>query len=469
MDSSASGVQASRTGVLVVGAGPTGLTMAAALAKLGVAARIVDKNSSRTQYSQALGVHAGTLEALGDFFGDDMPRQMVAAGHPARGGFLHFGERPPVHVDLSQIPSVYNFVLVLAQSETERFLEEQVTRGAIAVERQTELVSIRDTGTRVEARLGHADGRGEDVVADYAVGCDGAHSTVRHAAGIAFAGGAYTGDFLLGDVTIRWPMPYDAVHVFFSPRGILACLPMKGETGFFRLILVSRDPLAASSFETASERGTVPFFSQGTEKMGQSPGGFETARSGPDQAPLASEEFCRILARLSPVEITVTSYTWLSRFRLHHRMAERFQSGRLFLAGDAGHIHSPVGGQGMNTGIQDALSLASKIAAVARGGAPLGVLEEYQKERLPVARAVVHGTDLAFRAAAHANRGLAGWLRATLAPIVIRSRFVQKRLARTVSQVDVARRDIERRRRLAAAYPRTGSAWSNASSASTAR
>jgi 2-polyprenyl-6-methoxyphenol hydroxylase-like FAD-dependent oxidoreductase len=320
-----------------------------------------------------------------------------------------------VHVNFSGIPSIYNFILILAQSETERLLEEQITRRSQAVERLTELVSLADAGSHVDATVRHGDGREERIAADFVVGCDGAHSTVRHEAGIPFAGRAYTGDFVLGDVTLRWGLSCEAAQIFLSRGGILASLPMKGEPGHYRLILIS-------------EARVEP---------------------GADRDDLSPDEFCKVLKPLAPVDISISNYTWLTRFRLHHRMAQRFQSGRLFLAGDAGHIHSPVGAQGMNTGIQDALSLASKLAAVLRHGAPVGLLSDYEKERLPVARAVVRGTDLAFRLASNANRGLSGWLRETIGPRVIGSSFFQKRAGRGVSQVDVARRDIAIRARLA--------------------
>ena len=206
-------------------------------------------------------------------------------------------------------------------------MEQEVARGGLTVERQTELVSLSDTGTEVIAELKHADGRVEQIATDYAVGCDGAHSTVRHAANIAYAGGSYMGDFILGDVTIQWPLASNTARLFFTENGILACLPINGDTGYFRLILVA-------------------------------PGGKPPTEM---QATIPPDEFCRVLATLSPVEIKVTDYVWLARFRLHHRMAERFRNGRLFLAGDAAHIHSPVGAQGMNTGIQDALEPGQQV------------------------------------------------------------------------------------------------------------
>ena len=250
---------------------------------------------------------------------------------------MHFANREPVHVDFSRIPSVYNFILVLAQSETERFLEDLVQRGGLVVERQTELVACRDLGSNVHCTLRHADGSSEEITTDYVVGCDGAHSTVRHEAGIGFAGGTYTGDFLLGDVVVRWPCECDQLHVFISANGILACLPMRGPQGYYRLIVV----LPETQENPAIDREDVSL-----------------------------DELQRSVDPLVPFPVQLVDPVWMARFRLHHRMAERFQSGRLFLAGDAGHIHSPVGAQGMNTGIQDALSLASKLAAVLRGGAP---------------------------------------------------------------------------------------------------
>lgn len=398
-----------RIEVLVVGAGPTGLALAAFLARRDVRVRVIDKNAARTDKTKAIGVQAGTLEALARCFGADLSQRMIAAGLPAREAFFHFGHRSPVRIDFSQIPSEYNYILILAQSETERFLEEDLERHALKVERQTEALTITDAGSQVVARLRDGQGREQEVVADYVVGCDGAHSIVRHALGIPYAGRAYQGDFMLGDVVLRWPWPCHAPRMFLGERGVMACFPMKGPAGLFRIIMAV------------------------------------TAGADPDTEALSPEEFREWVAAAAPEPIELVEFRWLTRFRLHHRMAEHFRSGRCFLAGDAAHIHSPVGGQGMNTGIQDALNLGQKLARVLREGCDANLLDDYEKERLPVAREVLRGTDWGFSLILATNRGLLRWLRTAIAPRVLAFRWFQRKMTRLISQIDVARREMDER------------------------
>lgn len=400
-----------RTEVLVVGAGPTGLTLAAALARLGVRTRVIDRGAGRTDKSKAIGVQAGSLEALGDFFGDELSDKMVADGFSAREFFAEFGQRDSLRFDLSQIPSRFNFILVLPQSYTEQFLEDELAKSALAVQWRKELVSLEQNGSTVTARMQDAAGQAEELECDFVVGCDGAHSTVRHQAGIPFAGSAYEGNFVLGDVVLRWPWPYNAGRALISDRGIVGCFPMPGEQGAYRLIVAAKGPV-----ETAS----------------------------PDISP---DEFCALLARLVETPIEISRFVWLTRFRLHHRIARRFASGRVYLAGDAAHIHSPVGGQGMNTGILEALNLGSKLAAVLRHGAPLAVLDRYEQERLPIARSILRGTDIAFQFALSGNP-LVARLRPMLLPRILGTRWIQRRLATAISQVSAARREIRERHRL---------------------
>jgi 3-(3-hydroxy-phenyl)propionate hydroxylase len=400
-----------QTEVLVVGAGPTGLTLAAALARLGVRTRVIDRGACRTDKSKAIGVQAGSLEALGDFFGDALSAKMVAAGFSARGFFAEFGQRKSLRIDLSQIPSRFNYILILPQSYTEQYLEEELASSDVAVEWRKELLTLSQGDSNVTARLQNAAGQAEVFTCDYVVGCDGAHSTVRHQVGIPFAGSAYEGNFVLGDVVLRWPWPYDAGRAFVSERGIVAFFPMPGEQGAYRLIMAEK-----GAAETAS----------------------------PD---VSQEEFRALLARLVETPIEISRFVWLTRFRLHHRIASRFASGRVFLAGDAAHIHSPVGGQGMNTGILEALNLASKLAAVLRHGAPRAVLDRYELERLPIARRILRGTDIGFQFALSSNPIMAG-LRPILLPRILGTRWIQRRLATAISQVSVARREIRERHKL---------------------
>jgi 2-polyprenyl-6-methoxyphenol hydroxylase-like FAD-dependent oxidoreductase len=300
-------------------------------------------------------------------------------------------------------------VLILAQNETERLLEAELTRYGGSIDWRRELLSLTQDGAKVTAHLRDSSGQVEQVTADYAVGCDGAHSIVRRELKIPFAGASYRGDFILGDVVLRWSWPYDSVRLLLSEHGFLGCFPMRGPEGCYRLILVSDADRSATT---------------------------------PEISPL---EFREIVERRSPVAIEILKYDWLSRFNLHHRSAARFRRDRVFLAGDAAHIHSPVGGQGMNTGIQDALNLAHKLAGVLREQLPPDVLARYESERIPVARRVLRRTDRAFRSVLASrptwSRRTAWWLAAHL----IATHWVQAKLARIMSQVDVARREMAER------------------------
>ena len=395
--------------VLVVGAGPTGLALAASLARQHIRCRVIDRAAGPSIRSKAIGVQAGTLESLAGCFGSSLVEAMLASGLKARDAYFHFGQKPGIHLDLSLVPSVYDFVLILAQSETEQVLEAELSQYGGRIDWRRELLSLEQDGTKVTAQLRDAGGQVEQVTADYAVGCDGAHSVVRRELKIPFAGASYRGDFILGDVVLRWPWPYDTVRLLLSENGFLGCFPMRGPEGYYRLILVSDADRSATT---------------------------------PEISPL---EFREIVERRSPVPIELLKYDWLSRFNLHHRSAARFRQGRVFLAGDAAHIHSPVGGQGMNTGIQDALNLAHKLAGVLRDRMPPDVLARYESERIPVARRVLRRTDRAFRAVLASRptraRRLAWWL----AGHAIATHWVQARLARIMSQVDVARQEMAER------------------------
>src|SRR5665213_1213708 len=249
---------------------------------------------------------------------------------------MHIEGHELVSIDLSTIPSVYNYILVLAQSETERILEEYLNSFGAKVERGVELMALLNEHDQVTSTLLGPNGNEEILCSPFVIGCDGAHSEVRHALKSEFAGGAYHGDFILGDVQLNWPWTYDGVHAFISKRGIVAAFPLKGNKNY-RLILVPKNS------NTPNANGEIKL-----------------------------DEFRKILDGLSLGKIGVDEASWMTRFRVSHRMVRSFQQGRVFLAGDAAHIHSPAGGQGMNTGIQDAVNLAWKLALVSRGRARSG-------------------------------------------------------------------------------------------------
>jgi 3-(3-hydroxy-phenyl)propionate hydroxylase len=395
------------TQVLIVGAGPTGLAAANAMAKLGIRARVIDKGAARSDKSKALGVQAGTLECLGRALDPALPARMVREGKPAREAWIHLNDRAPIRVNFSTIPSQYDFILILAQSETERILEEHLlSTSSLRVERRCELLSMSERDGKVESVVRTAAGE-TTIVSDFVIGCDGAHSAVRHQMDFSFKGDAYTGDFILGDVKMKWNYAYDSIRNFVSERGVIASFPMTGDRQY-RLILIPK----------------------------------ETARkdNGTD---ISLEEFRGIAALLSQDQIAVEEASWLTRFRVHHRMAGHFQRGRVFLAGDAAHIHSPAGGQGMNTGIQDALNLCFKLSDFFAGRRSFESLREYERERIPVARNVLRSTDFVFKMALLPESPVTRLLRGTLLPALVSSRFVQRHVTAAISEMRVANREMK--------------------------
>jgi len=388
-----------KTDVAIVGAGPTGLALAGMLEKAGVRVRVFDKIVSRSDKSRALGVQAGTLEAIEDVFGKGVAQDMVAAGRPARKAFIHLEDHAPVEVDMSSIPSVYNYILILSQSETEKILEGQLQT---KVEYGHELTQLSQNQNGCEVHVKDTSGHIEVIDAKYVVGCDGAHSVVRQQIAVPFAGAQYEGNFVLGDVKATWPWEYGTIRTFVSAKGALAAFPMKGEQRY-RFILIPKE---------------IP---------------------GDEKADLSQSEFQNIVDSLVPAPVAISDATWLTRFRVHHRIAEKFRNGRVFLAGDAAHIHSPAGGQGMNTGIQDSFYLGAQLIQVLKNGADEKILDFYEKTRLPVAKNVLRGTDFVFRLGILPENRWIVAIRKYVLPLLLQRSFLQKRVARVISQVDISR------------------------------
>jgi 2-polyprenyl-6-methoxyphenol hydroxylase-like FAD-dependent oxidoreductase len=337
----------SSTEVLIVGAGPTGLALAAALRTYGIDVAVVEKAPQMAGTSRAAVIHARTLEQLRRI---DVDGELVRRGWVVPRFSVREGDRVLITIDFDQLPTEFPFTLMLTQDQTELVLRQRLEKLGVAVHQSTELVSLTETVDGVRAKM--ADG--QVVTAQYVVGADGMHSAVREFAGIGFTGAAYEESFVLADVTLDWELSPNEVMLYFAPAGLVVIAPLPG--GRHRIVA------------TVDEAPPVPdaAFLQAV-----------LDERGPKRRP----------ARVIDV-------VWSSRFRVHHRIADRYRAGRLLLAGDAAHVHSPAGGQGMNTGIQDAISLADHLAEVLRGGASEETLDGYERERRPVAAQVVHMTDL---------------------------------------------------------------------------
>jgi 2-polyprenyl-6-methoxyphenol hydroxylase-like FAD-dependent oxidoreductase len=389
------------TEVLIVGAGPTGLVLALWLNRLGIRVRIIDKTAEPGTTSRALVVHSRILEHYDQLgLAESMIQQgtrMVAANLWVRGKKVARAQFGEMGKGLSPFP----FALIYPQDAHEKFLVERLRGVGIEVERRTELAGFEETDGRVRARIRLPDGSEESCECEYIGGCDGAHSTVRDVVKVGFPGGTYKHLFYVADVQAKGPVMNRELNVALDHADFLAVFPLV-EPGHARLVGLVLD-------EAAEQR-----------------------------KPLAWEDVSKsVIERLG---IAVEKVNWFSTYHVHHRVAKTFRAGRAFLLGDAAHIHSPVGGQGMNTGIGDAINLAWKLAWVMRGGADPKVLDTYQCERRAFASRLVATTDRAFIFATQ-DGPIARFVRLHVAPrfipVVFSTNAGQRFMFRTISQTAV--------------------------------
>ncbi len=388
-----------QTDVLVVGAGPTGLVLALWLAKLGVRVRIIDKTIEPGTTSRALAVQARTLELYQQL---DLTEAVIRLGHKVPAVNLWVKGEAAARMPFENVGSgltPYPFLHIFPQDQHERLLVERLEALGVAVERRTELLGFTVANDRVIAHLRGSDGAERDCEAAYLAGCDGPRSLVRESIGTGFPGGTYRQLFYVADVDASGPAVNGELHVDLDEADFLAVFPLAGR-GRARLIGTVRDERAERAdslrFEDVSDRA------------------------------------------IRHLKVQVDNVNWFSTYHVHHRVTQSFRKGRAFLAGDAAHIHSPAGGQGMNTGIGDAINLAWKLAAVIFGNAPDALLDSYELERIGFARRLVATTDRVFTFATAEGR-MADIVRTRIAPIVfpfaVNFEAVRTFLFRTVSQV----------------------------------
>ena len=388
-----------RSDVLISGAGPTGLVLALWLTKLGVDVHIIDKTSEPGTTSRALAVQARTLELYRQL---DLADAVVAQGHkvPAMNLWVKGEKKAQIQFEsLGSDLTPFPFLHIFQQDQHERLLIERLEKMGVSVQRQTELLGFVDEGERVVVRLRGPDGVEQDWETRYLAGCDGARSRVRETIGTGFPGGTYKQMFYVADVEAAGPSLNGQLHVDLDEADFLAVFPLAGE-GRARLIGIVRD-----------ERAEHPETLQFEEVSGRA---------------------------MTHLKVEVKQVHWFSTYRVHHRVTEHFRKSRAFVLGDAAHIHSPAGGQGMNTGIGDAINLAWKLAAVLSGYAPDRLLDSYEAERIGFARRLVGTTDRIFTFATSEGR-IADLVRTRLAPALIPTFFhfegVREFLYRTVSQI----------------------------------
>lgn len=397
--------------ILVVGAGPTGLTMAAVLARHGLRPRVIDRAlEPPADRSRAIVIQARTLELFEDLgivnevLGEALVVDEINFYSPS-------GRHGSLRIDPRWIDSRYGRIVTLPQDRTEAILTGLVERGGITVERGVELIALDDRDSGTAATLRHADGREERVTPDWVLGCDGLHSAVRELSGIPFVGSTYPDEGLLGDVDVRWPLPDGQLAICPGVTGVLLAFPLPG-AHHFRVILIA------------------------------------PASRDVDERALTEEEFiAKVRAALPGLpgadEAELLTKHWLTRYRLHRKGAPMYRRGRSFVAGDAAHIHSPVGAQGMNTGIQDAYNLGWKVALVARGAAPGSLLDSYDIERRPVGETLLHFTDRFFAFAVGGGRlgRIVRRILPTFAMRVLQVPVLRKRIARFVSETGIRYRE----------------------------
>ncbi|WP_055646549.1 FAD-dependent monooxygenase [Streptomyces venezuelae] len=374
------------TDVLVVGAGPVGLSAAAELRRRRVRCRLIDRLAAPLPYAKAVGIQPRTLE-IWDRMG--LARAALEVAIDMRGQLVYVNGRERARIELTLPPEVPYGFAALPQYETERLLEEYVIGLGTTIERGTELLSFTQDEDGVTAVLRTAAGVEEEARVGYLIGCDGAHSTVRKQLGLTFEGGAFPEEYMLADVEADWDLPYGygvrSSHVADdgSTDDLLVCIPLPG-TGRYRMSMLVPPELSTAA--------TVPDGTGGaaSDRVAH---GLEAGR-----AP-ALRHIQAVVDRLGPMPTTLSRMRWSSVFRISHRIVDRYGEGRAFVAGDAAHIHPPTGAQGMNTGIQDACNLAWKLALACRGEAGPDLLATYDAERRPV------GEEVVGRTVRHATQG----------------------------------------------------------------
>jgi 2-polyprenyl-6-methoxyphenol hydroxylase-like FAD-dependent oxidoreductase len=392
--------------VVIVGAGPTGLTLACIFSRMGISYELVELKEKLSEHSKALAVQARTLELFEKF---GIAEEAIRRGQKAHGLDYRTHGRLRAKLNLSQFGeglTRYPYLLILEQDKTEQLLYESLVSAGGRVNFGQECVDFsQEPQGSFQVKLRSTSDSSERVVKTrYLLGADGARSLVRHKLGLAFEGGTYESRFVLCDVKVEGPIDHERLTIAFSASGMAGFFPMEGE-GRFRVF------------------GPVPD---------------ELARELEGKM-----DFERVAQRLcvdAGFELKIYDPKWTSVYRIHHRCVEEFRRGSCFVVGDAAHVHSPVGAQGMNTGIQDAFNLAWKIAYVLKGWARDELLSSYQSERKPFALRLVQSTDRAFKfATSHGLR--ARWLRLKLMPWLLPRLLSYKRtrefIFRTVSQIGI--------------------------------
>jgi 2-polyprenyl-6-methoxyphenol hydroxylase-like FAD-dependent oxidoreductase len=380
--------------VVIVGAGPTGVMLAIELARRGVGVRILDKQPAHTQETRAIGIHARTLEV---FHQIAVVEEFLELGHRVDGLVVHTRARRSTRVRFGGLDSPYPFLLMLGQDQTQRILDQRLQRLGVTIERGVNVVALDHDADGAQLTITRTgEPREQTLLADWVVGCDGAHSIVRRQLGVPFDGDDYGQDWLMTEVNVHRPLERQNFHLFSYTAAPMVAFPMP--SGRWRVILPQ-----------------VP------------------NRAG-DRPPPDMDEIERLAAQRGPTGMTLTDPTLLATFRCYRRSTKTMRHGRVLVAGDAAHIHTPAGGQGMNTGLHDAFNLGWKLALVAHRQSPPALLDTYQDERLPIANSVLaltHALVKIFTVTSPRKR----WLRDRLLPIVMAVPAAERRYTNRLAQL----------------------------------
>ena len=387
--------------VLIVGAGPVGLALASDLRRREIQCRLIDSAERAVQQTKAVGIQARTLEMLARL---GLAQTAIERGLHTSFFSIYSSDKSLIRMDFQEHlrGTPYPYVLLLPQNETEQLLTEYVESHGTRIEWQTELIALTQDELGVEAVLRHPGEQDERIRVGWVVGCDGAHSRVRHLVGLQFVGSTMEqsfATFAVGNVRLDWDLSYEEVFAFIHEGNFIGYFPMA--SGRHRLVIAY----------------------------------------DPDRAPTGDvtlEEIQKAIEVCGPVGARASDPADLTRFQINQRRSERYRRSRIFLAGDAAHIHSPIGAQGMNTGIQDAFNLAWKLALTVQGGASATLLDSYETERVQVGEALLRATELTTQLALTRNPVLAA-VRDILTPVLFATLpMAARRLAHSLGELNVA-------------------------------
>jgi len=379
----------SKEEVLIAGAGPTGLTAALALAQKGVKARLIDKRPTAITTSNALGIQPRTLEMWKEM---GLVKEALALGHPIKGVMIGTPRRALIKLSVEKLPTPYPFILILPQAKTERLLTEHLSQLGVEIHREVELEELVQYDDRVETVC---SGKKEGY--SWVVGCDGVHSTVREKAKISFEGEDLPQHFIMSDIHIEWDKPFDYLQVILSHEGPIAFFPFDN-SGFGRLVV-----------EVTGDKR----FLHGVQPC--------------------LEDFQAIMEERYGKKASLSAPSWISSFWIQGRVAKAYRKGRLFLAGDAAHRHSPFGGQGLNTGVQDAYFLAPLLADAVKNGKVDG-LEQYEKVRHPIGKQIVKRTSAMTRLMTSRSRPVQS-MRNSIMPLLMSLPPIRHKALMTLTQL----------------------------------